>query len=63
MKINKGNLSIGNDADFCIVDLYKPLVVKKEKIVSKSKNTCIDDKKLQGQVVNTFVKGEELFKI
>ncbi len=63
LKINKGNLSIGNDADFSIVDLYKPLVVKKEKIVSKSKNTCIDDKKLQGQVINTFVKGEELFKI
>ena len=63
LKINKGNLSIGNDADFCIVDIYKPWIVKKEKIISKSKNTCIDDKKLQGQVVNTFVKGEELFKI
>ena len=63
LKINKGNLSIGNYADFCIVDIYKPWIVKKEKIVSKSKNTCIDDKKLQGQVVNTFVKGEELFKI
>jgi len=63
LKINKGNLSIGNNADFCIVDIYKPWIVKKEKIVSKSKNTCIDDKKLQGQVVNTFVKGEELFKI
>ena len=63
LKINKGNLSIGNDADFCIVDIYKPWIVKKEKIVSKSKNTCIDDKKLQGQVINTFVKGEELFKI
>ena len=63
LKINKGNLSIGNDADFCIADIYKPWIVKKEKIVSKSKNTCIDDKKLQGQVTNTFVKGEELFKI
>ena len=63
LKINKGNLSIGNDADFCIVDIYKPWIVKKEKIVSKSKNTCIDDKKLQGQVINTFIKGEELFKI
>ena len=63
LKINKGNLSVGNDADFCIVDIYKPWIVKKEKIVSKSKNTCIDDKKLQGQVTNTFVKGEELFKI
>ena len=61
LKINKGNLSIGTDADFCIVDLYKPWVVKKDKLVSKSKNTCIEDKKLQGLVTNTFVKGEELF--
>ena len=63
LKINKGNLSIGNDADFCIVDLYKPWIVKKEKMISKSRNTCIEDKKLQGQVINTFVKGLELFKI
>ena len=63
LKINKGNLSIGNDADFCIVDLYKPWIVKEEKMKSKSKNTCIDGKKLQGIVTNTYVKGEELFKI
>ncbi len=63
LNIDKGNLSVGNDADFCIVDLYKPWVVKEEKMNSKSKNTCIDGKKLQGIVTNTFVKGEELFKI
>ena len=28
LNINKGNLSIGNDADFCIVDIYKPWIVK-----------------------------------
>ena len=63
LKINKGNLSIGNEADFCIVDLEKPWIVKKEKLVSKSKNTSIEGKKLQGKVTNTFVKGEELFKL
>ena len=63
LKINKGNLSIGNDADFCIVDIYKPWVVKKDQLVSKSKNTSIEDKKLQGKVTNTFVKGVELFKL
>ena len=62
LKINKGNLSIGNDADFCIVDINKPWVVKKEKLISKSKNTPIEDKKLQGKVMSTFVNGEELFK-
>ena len=62
LKINKGNLSIGNDADFCIVDINKPWVVRKEKLISKSKNTPIEDKKLQGKVISTFVNGEELFR-
>ena len=63
LKINKGNLSIGNDADFCIVDLNKPWIVKTENLVSKSKNTSIENKKLQGKVISTFVNGEELYKI
>jgi len=63
LKINKGNLSIGNDADFCIVNINKPWIVKKEKLISKSKNTSIENKKLQGKVTNTFVKGVELFKL
>ena len=63
LKINKGNLNIGNDADFCVVDLFKPWILKKENLQSKSKNTSIDDKKLQGLVTNTYVKGVELFKI
>ena len=62
LKINKGNLNIGNDADFCILDINKPWIVKKENFMSKSKNTSIEDRKLQGKVTNTFVKGEELFK-
>tara|TARA_B100001540_G_C15802811_1_gene640691 strand:- start:201 stop:1487 length:1287 start_codon:yes stop_codon:yes gene_type:complete len=63
LKINKGNLNIDNDADFCIVDINKPWIVKKENIISKSKNTSIEDRKLQGKVLSTFVKGEELYKL
>ena len=62
LKIDKGSLSIGNDADFCIVDLFKPWIVKKENMISKSKNTCIEDKKLQGKVLNTYIKGVELYR-
>ena len=62
LKIDKGSLSIGKDADFCIVDLFKPWIVKKENMISKSKNTCIEDKKLQGKVLNTYIKGVELYK-
>ena len=63
LKINKGNLSAGADADFCIVDINKPWVVKKENLVSKSKNTSIEGRKLQGKITNTFVNGQELYKL
>jgi len=60
--INKGSLDKGNDADLCIFDLNKPWVVDKSKLKSKSKNTPIENKKLQGQVLKTFVKGELVYE-
>ena len=58
LKIDKGTLEKGKDADLCIVDINKPWVVDKDKLKSKSKNTPIEDRKLQGQVLKTFIKGE-----
>ncbi len=57
LDIKKGSLDIGNDADLCILDINKPWVVKKNELKSKSKNTPIENRKLQGQVIKTFVKG------
>ena len=56
--INKGTLDKGRDADICIFDINKPWVVNKNKLKSKSKNTPIENRKLQGQVIKTFIKGE-----
>ena len=56
--INKGNLRKGNDADLCVVNLNKTWVVSKENLKSKSKNTPIENRKLQGQVMKTFIKGD-----
>jgi len=58
LKIDKGSLKKGNDADLCIFDISKPWSVDKSKLKSKSKNTPIENRKLQGQVLKTFVKGE-----
>jgi len=58
LNINKGNLDMGTDADLCVFDIDKPWVVDKGKLKSKSKNTPIENRKLQGQVQKTFVKGE-----
>ena len=60
--INKGGLEKGNEADLCVFDINKPWVVNKDKLKSKSKNTPIEDRKLQGQVLKTFVKGEVAFE-
>ena len=53
------NCSLNNKSKFW----SKSEIVKKEKLISKSKNTSIENKKLQGKVINTFVKGKELFKL
>ena len=59
--IEKGSLDKGKDADICILDINKPWVVSKKNLNSKSKNTPIENRKLQGQVLKTFVKGELAF--
>ena len=60
--IDKGSLSVGKDADLCVFDINKPWVVNKENLKSKSKNTAIEGRKLQGKVLMTFLNGELVFK-
>mgnify|MGYP001396758005 FL=1 len=61
LRINKGTLKKGSDADICVFDLEAPWVVKADKLKSKSKNTAIEGRKLQGKVLKTFLNGEEVF--
>ena len=56
--VDKGTLQKGKDADLCIFDINKPWMVNKSELKSKSKNTPIENRKLQGQVTKTFIKGE-----
>ena len=60
--INKGSLEKGSEADLCVFDINKPWIVNKDMLKSKSKNTPIENRKLQGQVLKTFVKGEMSFE-
>ena len=62
LQINKGTLKKGSDGDICIIDLDAPWVVKAENLKSKSKNTAIEGRKLQGKVLMTFLNGELVFK-
>ena len=61
LEINKGTLKKGSDGDICILDLDVPWAVKAEKLKSKSKNTAIEGRKLQGKVLMTFLNGELVF--
>ena len=61
LKINKGTLKKGSDADLCVFDLEVPWVVKADKLKSKSKNTAIEDRKMQGKILMTFLNGELVF--
>jgi|TARA_B100001093_G_scaffold398410_1_gene385742 dihydroorotase len=62
LKVNKGTLKKGSDADMCVFDLDKPWVVNGDDLKSKSKNTSIEGRKLQGKVQMTFLNGELAFK-
>lgn len=61
--IKKGTLAVGQDADIIIVDTNKEFILKKENIVSKSKNSPFIDKKLKGLVECTIFNGEIAYKI
>jgi dihydroorotase len=60
--INKGSLNIGCDADLCILDINIPFVVTKAELKSKSKNTPIENRKLQGKVLKTYVRGHLMYE-
>jgi len=61
LQINKGTLAKGSDGDICVLDLDAPWVIEAEKLKSKSKNTAIEGRKLQGKILMTFLNGELVF--
>ena len=61
IKIDKGTLKKGSDADLCVFDLDQPWKVDVAKLKSKSKNAAIENRKLQGKVLMTYLKGESVF--
>lgn len=55
--LQAGRIAPGAPADLTLVDLNSPLVVDADRLISKSKNSPFDGRRLQGQVLLTMVDG------
>lgn len=57
-----GRLAKGAPADLVLCDLTAPVVVDADKLISKSKNSPFDGRRLQGKVLHTWVDGRTVYR-
>jgi dihydroorotase len=61
--LRAGRLELGSPADLVLCDLNGPLVIDNARLLSKSKNTPFDGRRLQGQVLMTVVGGKVTHRV
>jgi len=57
-----GRLAKGAPADLVLCDLNAPIVIDADKLISKSKNSPFDGRRLQGKVLRTLVDGRTVYR-
>ena len=60
--LDAGGVSPGSPADLVVCDSNAPLVVDADKLISKSKNSPFDGRRLQGKVLLTMVGGRMAYR-
>ena len=60
--LSGGTLAEGTQADFILFDPNKPWVCDGEALLSRSKNTPFDGRRLMGRVIETYVGGTRVFQ-
>ena len=58
LKLGRGGMNIGDDADLAVFDLDNEFVFEKDKMLSKSRNTPYDGWKLYGETILTVMGGK-----
>ena len=58
-----GRIARGAPADLVICDLNAPVVIQADKLISKSKNSPFDGRRLQGKVLRTVVDGRTVYTV
>jgi dihydroorotase len=61
LRIKKGTLGLGADADVTVLDLEKEWVFQSDQTASKSKNSPFGGWPLKGQAVATIVGGKLVY--
>ena len=62
LKLERGGMNIGDDADLAVFDLDNEFVFDKEKMLSKSRNTPYDGWKLYGETILTVMGGKVTYE-
>ena len=57
-----GRLAVGAPADLVLCNLAAPRVIDAERLISKSKNSAFDGRRLQGEVKMTLVDGRVVYE-
>ncbi|WP_430419098.1 dihydroorotase [Phenylobacterium sp.] len=59
--VPSGRIAKGAPADLVLCDLNAPVVINADKLLSKSKNSPFDGRRLQGKVLRTMVDGRTVY--